>query len=197
MRPALTRPGGTAGYTIVELMITVTVIALLAAIAIPRLDTQGYRVNGAVRGLTASLGYAQRLAVSLQHDVRVAFDSAGGRIRIHEDRNNDGNMDPGERVTSTPLDEGVVFARGAAPPVSFTTGGSGMTTFSFTRTQGVLPCVIFRRDGSASENGGFYITTTRGLAAGNATLVRAGEMIRSTGRVIWHSYATGTWVQGN
>jgi len=32
---------------------------------------------------------------------------------------------------------------------------------------------------------------------GTLSVVRAGEMIRSSGRVIWYSYATSAWVRGN
>jgi hypothetical protein len=100
-------------------------------------------------------------------------------------------------VTYVNLEEGVTFGRGAAAAITYSNGVSGPATFNFTQTQGGLPVVVFRRDGSASENGGFYLNTIKSLNAGTTGAVRAGEIIRSSGRVIWYSFATGTWTRGN
>jgi prepilin-type N-terminal cleavage/methylation domain-containing protein len=196
-RPAASRMGGTRGFTLMELMLVIVTMGIILAAALPRINLEGYKVSAAVRGITASLGYAQRLSVSLQHNVVVAFDATNRNIRVHEDQNNNNVIDAGERVTSVPVEDGVVFGKGTAPSLTYTTGVAGAATFNFTKTQGGLPCIIFRRDGSASENGGFYINTNKGVAAGTNNWVRAAEVIRSSGRIIWYSYATSSWVQGN
>jgi hypothetical protein len=72
----------------------------------------------------------------------------------------------------------------------------GGAAVNFTRTQGLLPIVIFHRDGSASENGGLYVTTVAGLSLGRPGDVRAIEVSRATGRATWFSYATGAWKDG-
>jgi prepilin-type N-terminal cleavage/methylation domain-containing protein len=87
------------GVTLIEVLVAIAMVAILAAIALPRLDIEGYKVSSAVREVTTTLTYAQRLAVSLQHDVRVSFDSSNNRLRVHEDTDNDGVMDNTERVT--------------------------------------------------------------------------------------------------
>jgi prepilin-type N-terminal cleavage/methylation domain-containing protein len=181
------------GFSLIELMMVIVLMGLVLGIALPRVNIEGARVNATIRSLTAAVSVAQRLAVTEQHNVIVAFDSASGRIRVHSDDNNNGVMDATERVTSTPLGEGVVFGRGAVPALTFTTGSTGGQTFNFTRTSTGYPAVIFRRDGSASENGGFYLTTVKGSASGNPRWSRAAEIIRSSGRVLWYSYASGTW----
>ncbi|HSR90805.1 MAG TPA: GspH/FimT family protein [Gemmatimonadales bacterium] len=185
------------GFTLIEILTALVIMAIIAALAIPRLNLDGYKVSSAVRGVTAGLTYAQRLAVSLQSDVRVSFDSTRRRLRVHEDVDNDGVIDPGERVTYTNLEEGVTFGRGTANPITYSDGNTGSGTFNFVGTQGGIPCVVFRRDGSASENGGFYLNTIKGLVSGRTNAVRAGEIVRSSGRVIWYSYATGAWTRGN
>ena len=181
-----------AGFTLIEVLVSIAIVSILVAIVVPRIDLDRYKVQAATRSVTSTLTYAQRLAVSLQHDVRVSFDSANNRLRIHEDADNNGIMDPGERVTYTPLDNGVTFGLGATPAFTF-----GAATFNLTRTEAGLPCVIFRRDGSASEYGGFYLNGVKAVAQGDMTKTRAGEIIRSSGRVVWYSYATGAWLQGN
>jgi len=196
-RPGGHAAGGRAGFTLIEILIVIVIMGMVAAFAIPRLNLEGYRVNSAVRAVTASLTYAQRLAVSLQSDVRVSFDLANRRIRVHEDTNNDGVIAGTERVTYTNLGEGVTFGLGAAPPVTYTNGVAGTATFNIVGTQGGLPMVVFRRDGTASETGGFYLNSIRALTQGGTAQVRAGEIIRSSGRIIWYTYATGTWTRGN
>jgi prepilin-type N-terminal cleavage/methylation domain-containing protein len=201
-RPTAARPhgpaaGARAGFTLIEILIVIVIMGMVAAFAIPRLNLEGYRVNSAVRAVTASLSYAQRLAVSLQSDVRVSFDLANRRIRVHEDTNNDGVIGGNERVTYTNLGEGVTFGLGSAPPVTYTNGASGTATFNILGAQGGLPMIVFRRDGTASETGGFYLNSIRALAQGSTAQVRAGEIIRSSGRIIWYTYATGTWTRGN
>lgn len=184
-----------AGLTIIEMMMVVALMGLVLGMALPRVNIEGARVNATIRSLAAALAVAQRLAVTEQHNVIVAFDSASGRIRIHSDDNNNGAIDASERVRSTPLGEGVIFGRGSVPPLTYTTGSTSASTFSFTRTSTGYPAITFRRDGSASENGGFYLTTNKGAASGNTSWSRAAEVIRSSGRVLWYSYASGTWTQ--
>jgi Tfp pilus assembly protein FimT len=181
------------GLTIIELLMVIALMGLVLGIALPRVNIEGAKVNATIRSLTAALAVAQRLAVTEQHNVIVAFDSASGRLRVHSDNNNDGVIDSDERVRSTPLGEGVIFGRGAVPALTYTTGATAGTTFSFTRTSTGYPAITFRRDGSASENGGFYLTTIRGAASGNTSWSRAAEVIRSSGRMLWYSYASGAW----
>jgi len=185
------------GFTLVEILTAIVIMAIIAAMAIPRLNLDGYKVSAAVRGVTAGMTYAQRLAVSLQSDVRVSFDSTLRGLRIHEDSDNDGVVDAGERVTSTNLEEAVTFGRGAATPITYSDGTVGNGTFNFAGTCSGLPCIVFRRDGSASENGGFYLNTIKSLVANNTNTVRAAEIVRSSGRVIWYTFATGAWTRGN
>jgi len=163
-------------------------MGLLTAVAIPRSGISSYQANSGAQVVSAALAYAQRQAISRQADTRVAFDLSNNRLRIHEDRNNDNVIDAGERVTFTNLPGGLTFGRGSAAARAM--GGEVVT---FTRAQGILPVLVFRRDGTASEDGGVYLSTLAGLSIDRTTDVRAIEISRATGRATWFSYATGAW----
>ena len=122
------------GFTLIESIMVITIIGLVAGIAIPRSGYSTYLANSGARVLATTLAYAQREAISQQSDIRVAFDVANNQIRVHEDRNNDNVIDINERVGFTSLPEGVVFGRGVAAPRAL---GAGPITF--TETQGLLP----------------------------------------------------------
>jgi prepilin-type N-terminal cleavage/methylation domain-containing protein len=183
---------GRAGFTLIETVMVVTIIGIVAGMAIPRAGYSTYLANSGARVLSTTLSYAQRQAISQQADIRVAFDVANNQIRVHEDRNNDNVIDLGERVGFTSLPEGVAFGRGAAAARPM--GGGAV---SFTRIQGTLPVLVFHRDGSASENGVIYLSTISGLSTGRSADTRAIEIARATGRVSWYSFGTGQWKDGN
>jgi len=179
------------GFTLVELLMVVVIVGMMAGIAIPRSGLASYQANSGARVVATAFSHAQRLAVSQQSDVRVAFDLADNYMRVHEDRDNDNVIDGGERVVFTPLPEGVAFGRGPALARDM-----GAETVTFTRTQDGLPVVVFHRDGTTSENGGVYLSTLAGLSIGRAGDVRAVEIARATGRATWFSFATGSWREG-
>jgi prepilin-type N-terminal cleavage/methylation domain-containing protein len=183
---------GRRGFSLVEALNVIVIVGIMASIAIPRSSVATYKANSGAQVIASTLTYAQRQAISRQTDTRVAFDVANNELRIHEKADNDNVIDLGERVTVTPLPEGLVFGRGTAAA-----RGMGTAVVNFTRTQGGLPIVIFRRDGSASESGGVYVTTTAGLSVGRTADVRAVEVSRATGRAAWFSYATGAWKDGH
>ncbi|HEX7242449.1 MAG TPA: prepilin-type N-terminal cleavage/methylation domain-containing protein [Longimicrobiaceae bacterium] len=191
-RTARGAPLHTRGFTLAEVMTALVVVGIMVAIAAPRLDLTTFRVDGAMQAAGSTLLAAQRAAVVRQHDVVVAFQTDGGLIRVHEDADNDGLLDAGETVGFTELGEGVVFGRGGAPahPV-----GAGPVTFA--RRQGGVPCVTFHRNGTASEEGGAYLTTQAAARTGSkpatARLVRVD---RATGRASWFRYSGGRWEQG-
>jgi prepilin-type N-terminal cleavage/methylation domain-containing protein len=181
-------------FTLVELMIVLAVIGIAATFALPRIDVTRFKVNSAVQALGTTVLTAQRQAVTQQHDIVVLFDTTTNRIRIHEDRNNDGDVDlPGEHVRPVPLGESIVFGRGPAPTLA-ALGSDGVV---INKRIGGIPALVFHRDGSASEAGGFYVTSViakRGESS-RSTDARAVTVDRATGRASWFRYSPNGWVK--
>lgn len=165
-----------------EMLIVVVLIGIVTGMAASRLDWGRYKADAASRGILAELTVAQRLAVSLQADVRVTQPTAT-RLAIHEDADNDGVEDTGERIRRVAVEDGFQLVRGGATDVPSPADPTRLTA------------VVFRRDGSASRSGTFYLSAL----AGDATCrrCRAVSVTRATGRLVWYSLSQGTWRRGN
>lgn len=182
-----------AGFTLIEVVVVVFLITALTAFALPRIDFVHFEVRGTAQRLSSTISAAQRTAIKRQHNVIVSFDIDRGLIRVHEDANNNREVDPGEVVRYVELGDHVVFGRVSAPEH----GLIGAGTVSFNRKQDDMPAVIFGRGGNASEYGGFYLTSRRAVLTGDNRgddfLV---EIERASGRVGWLQYGDGRWVRG-
>lgn len=187
------RPRATRGFSLAELLIVTAVMGIMFAIVAPRIDVARIRVDTEIQNLSLTLNAAQRLAVLNQYDIVLAFDVAQHRVRIHHDENNNTVVDSGESIRWVEMEDGVGFGRAGAP--AFLPGGA--TRVSFTKLQDGMPALTFRRNGSASEYGGFYITSGREeQTAERAEDVRGIEVERSTGQVTCMSYASLSWETG-
>ena len=182
-----------AGFTLVEVLVVVTIIGILAGLAMPAIDVTRFKVESGLQSVGSTLQAAQRESVGRQHNVVVSFDVVQNSVIVHFDANNDGIQNNGERVRFWPIDDALVFSRGPAParvfgagPVSFPVGPTG------------LPTVTFRRSGSASAAGGLYVTSRQAVAglAKRQNDTRAVEIVRATGRTEWFRYSGGQWRRG-
>jgi prepilin-type N-terminal cleavage/methylation domain-containing protein len=87
-RNILNKKRGTAekqlpkGLTLVELMITLAVLAILLVIATPSLDlfSSTYKLRGATREVATDLQFARLLAVKENKDIRVAFSPTSYQV---------------------------------------------------------------------------------------------------------------------
>jgi type II secretory pathway pseudopilin PulG len=188
---AAARPGISPGFSIPELLLVLLLVSVLSYLIVPNLEIVKFKMDGAARGIVAALVAAQRQAVVRQHDVIVAIDTVNRRLRIHQDRDNDGQVDAAEPIRQVPLDEGVVFGLDGAPALF------SSATIGFTDTQDGMPVARFIRTGSAGEEGHIYLTSSRTISTGDYPKdTRAVKVDRATGRVTWYYYDPDQWKEG-
>ena len=179
------------GFTLVEVVIVMIMVGVITALAMPHLDLERYRTDGAIQSVRSVLMQAQRTALVRQYDVVISIDTAANALRWSEDANNDGTIQSNEHKRAYPLNDGVRFA---VPP----TGVNGAVTKSVVGlhlgTMGGLPTVTFHRDGAATTNLELYIA---GPADPNVTY-RAVVLTQGTGRTDWYLYNSQahTWKLG-
>jgi Tfp pilus assembly protein FimT len=195
---ALVRRAGVAGrgvrpgFTVIELVQVMLVTGIMMSFAATRIDWMSMQVNSATRQVSTTLLAAQRLAVLRQHAIVLALDTVGNRLRVHEDRNNNGVIDAGEKTTYLQLEEVVTFGRGSAR--AYEKLGSSAVTFA--RKQDGMPAITFNRSGSTSEMGGFYLTSKRAYGRNpHAKYARAFDVNRATGRVSLFFFDGTEWRQ--
>jgi hypothetical protein len=173
-------------------MLVITIMGMMAGIALTKIDLAKMEANSAVQVLSTSMVAAQREAITKQHDIILTFDPVQRTVRMIWDRDSDGAIDGAERVRVIPLEGRIGFGLGGAPARAF-----GSNPINFDRNIGGRPALIFHRNGSASGIGGFYLTSGRALAAtGYSSDTRAVEIVRATGRTEWHRYTGTAWKRG-
>ncbi len=175
------------GFSMIELITTLSLMAVMSAIAIPKLDTGRMRSDAALRQLTMLCIQAQRTALMKQYNVILSVDQVNGRVRIVEDRNNSGTNDAGDRAVWIALEAGVRFVAAPAP----LDGVSGTVSFVRPRVIDTYQSVIFRRNGAASSDG--LITVS--ARATDAAAARAVFITQSTGRADGYRYNGTIWVR--
>jgi prepilin-type N-terminal cleavage/methylation domain-containing protein len=178
------------GFTIIELLIVMVLIAILATMAIPRARTTTYRADAAALLARTLLQHAQRNAITRQSNVIVSFDTVYARLRLVEDYNNNDTLNTTDRVSFRRLEEGARFAR---PPMGRVGGeaASGAVEGTALRVVSSLPGVIFRRDGSASSDLELYLT----MRATVNTDYRALIVSPTTGRVDVYKWSGSSWIR--
>ena len=189
---AVVRRAAPRGVTLMEMLMVMVLIGITTAFIAPKIDVTSYRVNGAMQGIGTTLLAAQRLAITRQHDVIVAFDTKTNSIRVHDDADNNGAINGGEHVVPTPLGEQIVYGLAGAPTMTTADG-----PITFTKTRDGFLSVTFHRDGSASEAGVVYLTSQRAVNQGDVPRdARAIWVERATGQVSWYRYLPPKWKRG-
>jgi len=180
------------GVTLIEMMIVVVLLSLVSALALPKLNLAQFRTDNSVRAVRTALQSAQRLAITRQYDVIVSFDTVNQRIRTIEDLNNNYKADAGERVSWTPLDDGVHFAPPGQGGVSGGAAGWSVLGTNVMTIDG-MPSVVFLRSGSASTNLEVYLSAP----GSEGSEWRAVQVTQSTGRTVWYRWLVTAWAKAS
>jgi prepilin-type N-terminal cleavage/methylation domain-containing protein len=183
-----------SAFTLAEVMVVVVISGLMISLALPRVDMTKIRADAIATIVRTTLQYAQRQAITRQHDMVVSFDTTGERIRTFWDMDNSGTITSTERVTWRGLDVGVLFTDPAVNGISGTAIHLPVTGAAIATLSG-YPTLTFHRDGSVSTDAEIYIK----VAAHGPPWYRAIRLTQSTGRIDWYRLNTTTnkWVQAN
>lgn len=179
------------GFTMAETMIVLVVSGIMLTLALPKVDASKYKADAVAQIVRTTLQNAGRASITRQHDMIVSFDTTGERIRVAYDANNDGIINPGERVTYRGLDVGILFADPTVNGVSGSAIHAPVSGAAVTRVTG-YPTVTFHRDGSVSSDAEIYVS----IAARGPKVYRAIVLTQATGRVDWYrlNTASNKWV---
>jgi len=180
-----------SGFSMVELIIVLVMMAVIAAMAIPKLNLSQYRADAGAQQVRSVFQTAQRTSFTRQYDVIVSVDTAQFELRIAEDRNNDGVIQATEWKFWRPTGEGNQFA---IPPkgLNASTVTSSVIGAQLKIVNG-LKSVIFHRDGSTSTDVEIYVQSEYK----GRTDYRAISVTRATGRTELYRLSgtgsTATW----
>jgi prepilin-type N-terminal cleavage/methylation domain-containing protein len=176
-----------AGFTLIEMLIVVSVMGIIAAMALPRLRSAQFDADAGMRTIQAALQQAQRIAIVRQADVMVSFDTANARVRIVYDANNNHQLDAGEEVHWKPLEPGDRFV---IPPAGVQMAAAASVVGTSLASRDNFPTVYYHRDGAVSSELELYISSNRI----NKSDVRAVHVRQATGRVQAYRYNGSTWI---
>lgn len=174
-----------------ETVVVLVIAAMMVTLAIPRVDVTRYKSDAIAQIVRTQLQNASRSAIVRQHDVIVSFDTLGEKMVTAFDANNNGVVDPGEKVSYRGLDTGILFAD---PTVNGISGAAITAPISGAAVAIVngMPSLIFHRDGSVSSDAEIYVS----IAARGPKMYRGLSLTQATGRVDWYRLNTTTnkWV---
>jgi prepilin-type N-terminal cleavage/methylation domain-containing protein len=180
------------GFTILELLVVMTLVGIMAAMVVPRLRVSPkMHVRMAARQLMKDAELARNRALSLKRVSRVQFTTGTSTYAGYGDDNNDGTIagTSAEIIYlhafgARQLQDGVIFGRGNATGGIPGESGSGAVTFTNTR-------INFDTRGMPSPfgtSGTIYFTSST-----NAAAVFAIQMTGAGSFRLWEYLPNGTW----
>lgn len=113
------------GFTLVELIITMVILAIVSVVAIPKLfDNEAFEARGFHDEVVAAIRYAQKAAVAQRTSVFVNIDPGSGKLCLTY------TVDPECDDASTVRDPGGSAEFSRTAPAGVTINTSGQFSFS-------------------------------------------------------------------
>jgi prepilin-type N-terminal cleavage/methylation domain-containing protein len=188
--PHLSLTRSRRGWTMIEMAIVIAIIAILAAIALPNIDFQRYRMDANARTVQNQFIAQQLNAIQKNMPMIVTIVYDQGRLAITEDANSNGLADSTEYTYNRVLVEGAQFVMppttidGATP---YYATGPGLTYLNQTY---LYPTVTFYPNGSTSGDVVIYIGST----SARLKDMRALQITGATSKVkFYRMMSDGTW----
>ena len=187
-----TRRSRIAGFSMVELAVSLTVLLILTAIAIPSLmrSFRAYQLNDAAARLSDMLKFTRFEAVRLNTTVPLQIQQFGNDWSVWADSDKDGILDPTEKQI---LITGVVTLLPSATPPSSASilAKLGATTSLDASKSGAAGSLTFDARGAVSPLAAyvFYLGSPNSTELG----YRAVILLPSGATQIWTAPAGGPW----
>jgi prepilin-type N-terminal cleavage/methylation domain-containing protein len=185
MRNKLSRPG----FTIIEVAMTLGIMAIMAALALPAIDFNRMRMDSNMRLVQNWLLSAQSRAVQRNTQVLVEVYFEQNQIRIIDDADANGAYTGGETNSYLTLSQNMKFVTpattvdGATP---YYATGAGITLSA----SGNHPIITFYPNGSSSGAAVFYLGSPAGRNEDN----RAIKVTAATSKMSFYRMgANGVW----
>jgi prepilin-type N-terminal cleavage/methylation domain-containing protein len=187
MLPVKRRLRGAAGYSLIELMMTVGIMGILASMVVVQVGRaqHGLKGDGAMRVVMSQMNAARQMAITQRRVMRLSFINPN-QVRIIREEV------PGPATTtiaSVLFEGGVTFVLVAGLPDTPDAFGAGAAVGFGTATY-----VQFTSDGTLTSQDGQTINGTVFLAIPNVSQsARAITVLGSTGRVRGYRWDGRAW----
>ncbi|MGD9731572.1 MAG: Tfp pilus assembly protein FimT/FimU [Desulfamplus sp.] len=141
-----------AGFTLIELMIVIGIIAIMSAIAIPNLMNPEHKLKKAATGLMADIQKTRSMAIKTNKEWAIVFDTINNKYFITSDKGLDHNW---ADLTDNKVEKTVEFS-GYAAGVQYGHGVAtktvtGKTTFPIKETTYTNEVLTFNPKGVCSS----------------------------------------------
>ena len=186
------------GFSLVELVVSVAVLLVLAAVAMPALTRAfaAYQLNDAAARLAGILKFTRYEAIRLNKLVDCEVQQSAGNWVVYADVNRNHQLDPGETADAITGQNTLLPAGGAIPgpgPIATALGSSGLTLTSISGSNAVI---TFDARGSVTTGSSAVVYVLYlGNAVGSDAGYRAIVLLPSGMVHVWTAPAGGVWQQ--